>query len=532
MGTRALPRCQEPSNERADMTAGAIRTAQNTTGNLSVDCDFCVVGSGAGGSMAAATLAATGARVVLLEEGGYHTRREFNMEEAWAYPTLYQDHGNRATEDLGIMILQGRSVGGGTTVNWASSFRPPENTLRRWADDFAVSGLDAAALAPHLEAVERRLNVQPGTPDGVNRNNQILWDGASKLGWKPELIRRSVKNCAKLGYCGMGCPLDAKQSALVTYVQDALASGADLYSNCRVTGIGLDRGRVREIAAEILDEALDRPTGRILTVRPARGLVLAAGAINTAALLLRSGVGNDSGLVGRRTFLHPAVPMVGMFAEPVEGFYGAPQSVSCHHFADRADDVGYFLEVSPVHPMLASIAFPGFGDPHRRIAERLAFAQATIALLIDGHHDDQGGRASCTPDGRIKLSYPIGNALREAAVDACKTMARMLLAAGATEVISLHTDPLFIHNESEIARLDDAPFGPNLHTMFSAHQMGGCPMGDDPERSVVSSRGQHHQIKNLWITDGSVFPTALGVNPQLSIYALSRLFASEIARPG
>ncbi len=514
------------------MTPGTIKRGQDISGNLTLDCDFCVVGSGAGGSVAAATLAAAGARVVILEEGGHHTRREFNMQEAWAYPTLYQDHGNRATEDLAIMILQGRTVGGGTTVNWTSSFRTPDRTLRLWADKFGVTGLDPATLAPHFEAVEHRLNIHPGSRDDVNRNNQKLWDGADKLGWRPELIHRNVKGCARLGYCGMGCPLDAKQSALVTYVPDAVAAGADLYANCRVTTIKRKGHRVESVSGEFLDEDLDRPSGRGITVHPSRGLVLAAGAINTPALLLRAGVGDDSGLVGKRTFLHPAVPMVGLFAEPVEGFYGAPQSVSCHHFADRGTNVGYFLEASPTHPMLASIAFPGFGDSHRHLAERLSFAQATIALMVDGQHDDPGGRVRCGADGRIRLAYPLGDGLREAARDAIKNMARLLLAAGATEVISLHAKPIHIRTDAEIGDLDRAQFGPNLHTLFSAHQMGGCPMGDDPKRSVVTSRGRHHQIENLWIVDGSIFPTAVGVNPQLSIYAHARLFAQAIARGG
>jgi choline dehydrogenase-like flavoprotein len=493
-----------------------------------VEVDFCVVGSGAGGSVAAATLAQAGAHVAILEEGAHHTKRDFNMQEAWAYPALYQEHGNRATEDLSIIILQGRSVGGGTTVNWTSSFRTPETTLALWAQRHGVRGLDAATLAPHFAAVEQRLSVGPGNPDDVNRNNRKLWDGAKRLGWNPELIRRSVKGCARLGYCGMGCPLDAKQSARVTYVSDALAAGADIYTDCRARLVETDRGRTRAVVADVLDRATDRPKGRIV-VHARQGVLLAGGAINTPALLLRSKAGNGNGLVGKRTFLHPSVPMVAFYDEPVEGFYGAPQSVAVHHFARRGDGVGYFLETAPTHPMLAAIAFPGTGDAHRRIAERLAHAQATIALLIDGHHDDPGGSVSVDGAGRIKLGYPLGPALREAALHAMQSMARLQLAAGAREVMTLHETPLTIRNETDLARLADLPFGPNLHTLFSAHQMGGCPMGEDPRRSVVNSRGRHHEIENLWIVDGSIFPTALGVNPQLSIYAHSRLFATEIA---
>jgi choline dehydrogenase-like flavoprotein len=509
--------------------AGRISDGASLSPLSAVEVDFCVVGSGAGGSIAAAMLAQAGAHVAIIEEGAHHTKRDFNMQEAWAYPALYQEHGNRATDDLAIMILQGRAVGGGTTVNWTSSFRTPEATLRLWAERHGVRGLDAATLAPHFGAVEQRLSIGKGNEDDVNRNNRKLWDGAARLGWGPELIRRNVKGCARLGYCGMGCPLDAKQSALITYVPDAIAAGAEVYTDCRARLLETDRGRARAVVADVLDRATDRVRGR-LVVHVRRGIVLAAGAINTPALLLRSKAGTGSGVVGKRTFLHPTVPMTAFYDEPIEGFYGAPQSVSVHHFADRGEDVGYFLETAPTHPMLTAIAFPGGGDAHREKLARLAYAQATVALLIDGHHDDAGGTVSVDGEGRAKLRYPISSALREAGVHALQSMARLQLAAGAREVVTLHDSPLTLRGEADLARVAEAPFGANLHTLFSAHQMGGCPMGEDPRTSVVSSRGRHHELESLWIVDGSVFPTSLGVNPQLSIYAHARLFTSEIIK--
>ncbi|HVR63408.1 MAG TPA: GMC family oxidoreductase N-terminal domain-containing protein, partial [Polyangia bacterium] len=279
---------------RATSAPGGIIAGAALGDSLAVEADFCVVGSGAGGSMAAAVLAQAGAEVVVLEEGGHYTRKDFNLQESWAYPALYQEHGNRATEDLSIIILQGRAVGGGTTVNWTSSFRTPERTLELWARRHGIAGLGTAELAPHFAAVEERLSIGPGVEDDVNRNNRKLWDGASKLGWKPELIRRSVKGCARLGYCHMGCPLDAKQSALVTLVPDAVAAGAQVYTDCRARLLETDRGRARAVVADVLDRARDRPRGR-LVVYARRGIVLAGGAINTPALLLRSKAGLGSG---------------------------------------------------------------------------------------------------------------------------------------------------------------------------------------------------------------------------------------------
>jgi choline dehydrogenase-like flavoprotein len=480
---------------------------------------------------AAAVLAAAGAKVAVLEEGGHYTRRDFNMQESWAYPALYQEHGNRATDDLSILILQGRNVGGGTTVNWTTSFRTPEPTLALWASRYGVRGLDAATLAPHFETVEKRIDVGTGDPDDVNANNRKLQEGAAKLGWGPKLIHRSVKGCARLGYCGMGCPLDAKRTSRTTYLADAVAAGADVYADCRATLVETDRGRARAVVAEVLDRARDRRLGRFVAYAR-RGVILAAGAINTPALLLRSKGSLDSGPVGRRTFLHPTVPLVAFYDQPIEGYYGPPQSVAVHHFADRGDRVGYFFETPPVHPMLAALALPGFGDTHRKMMERLPYAQATIALLIDGHHDDEGGTVTVDGDGRIKINYPLSSSVREAAVAAICDMARLHLAAGAREVLTLHETPIVVRTEADLAAVAAAPFGPNRHTIFTAHQMGGAAMGEDPAHAVVNSRGRHHQLENLWITDGSIFPTSLGVNPQLSIYAHAHLFATEIAKAG
>jgi choline dehydrogenase-like flavoprotein len=513
------------------MTAGRIVSGAEIADLPSVEVDFVVVGSGAGGGTAAAVLAAAGAKVAVLEEGGHYTRRDFNLQESWAYPALYQEHGNRATDDLSIMILQGRNVGGGTTVNWTSSFRTPERTLALWASKHGVRGLDAATLSPHFEVAERRLDVGTGDPADVNNNNRKLQEGAAKLGWQPQLIHRSVKGCARLGYCGMGCPLDAKRTSRTTFLADAVAAGANVYADCRARLIEADRGRARAVVTDVLDRASDRPRGRFVAYAR-RGVVLAGGAINTPALLLRSKVGTGSGQVGRRTFLHPTVPLIAFYDQPIEGFYGPPQSVAVHHFADRGDRVGYFFETAPIHPMLAALAFPGFGDTHRKVVERLPYAQATIALLIDGHHDDEGGTVETNGDGRIKLHYPLSAPLREAAVAALGDMARLQLAAGAREVMTLHETPLVLRSEAELGAIAAAPFGPNRHTMFSAHQMGGAAMGEDAGRSVVDSRGRHHQIENLWIADGSIFPTSLGVNPQLSIYAHAHLFATEIAKAG
>jgi len=491
--------------------------------------DVCVVGSGAGGAVMAARLAGMGARVVVLEEGGDFTRDDFKMQESIAYPQLYQEKGQRATADLAITILQGRAVGGSTVVNWTTSFRTPDRVLEHWAKVHGVEGLGPATLAPHFAAVEDRLNIREQPLAEVNANNRVLWDGAGKLGWARTLVRRNVKGCLNLGYCGMGCPVDAKTSMSLTYLPDAVQAGARVYAGTRAARLEVSGRRAVAVHGQAIDLATDRPTGRKVVVRP-RAVVLAGGAINTPALLLRSEQ-NPNGRVGKRTFLHPVVAEVGIYSRRIDAWYGAPQSVASHHFADRGPGkAGFFMECAPVHPMLAATAAGGFGHEHEEVMSRLQNGAALIGLCIDGFlPGETGGTVSVRDDGRVRVDYPISDAVWEALREASKALARVHLAAGALAVYSLHEEPVAVRGEADLAKLDRAPWRPARVQLFSAHAMGGCSMGRDPQQSVVDSRLKVHWLENTWVVDGSVFPTSLGVNPQETIFALARWASEHIA---
>ncbi|HLV60169.1 MAG TPA: GMC family oxidoreductase [Fredinandcohnia sp.] len=510
------------------MSARPTGVHERLDDDLDLVCDVCVIGSGAGGAVVAARLAAMGLEVVILEEGPYRDRRSFRMDEGEAYRTLYQDRGLRATQDLSITILQGRAVGGSTVVNWTTCFRVPDAVLHRWARDFGVRGLSPETLAPHFQAVEARLGIAEWPAAAANANNRVLFEGCRKLGYEVGPLRRNVRGCANLGYCGMGCPVDAKQAMHVTYLPDAFAHGARLYANVRAHRVEVRQGRAVDILGVALDPETARPTGRRLRVRP-KAVVASFGALNTPTLLLRSGL--DDGKVGKRTFLHPTVAMASFFDEPVQAFYGAPQSIGSHHFADRGPGrIGFFLETPPVHPMLAATAFPAFGQQQLELMSRLGHMQALIALAIDGFlPEEAGGTVRIDRDGRMRFFYPIGPPLEEAFCAASIEMARIQLAAGAREVRSLHLEPVVVRTEADLPRLERAPYGALRHSIFSAHQMGGCPMGEDEDVCVVDSTLRHRRVDNLFVVDGSVFPTSLGVNPSETIYALAHWAAEPIA---
>lgn len=509
--------------------SGQIFAHQDLTGDTTLDCDVCIIGSGAGGGVTAARLTAMGLSVVVLEDGGNNNRSNFSGEESDAYPRMYQERGLRATDDLAISILQGRTLGGGTTINWTTCFRTPPRILAHWAQRHGVLGWSEAELAPHFAAVEERLGIETWPADRANPNNKVLLDGCESLGWEVSPLRRNVRGCANTGMCGVGCPIDAKQGMHVTYLADAVAGGCRVYTGCRVQQLVEQNNRIREVQAILHDPVTDRPTGATIRVR-AKVTVSSAGAINGPALLLRSGL-NPNGRVGHRTMLHPVVAMPAIYPHPINGFYGAPQSISSHQFVERGpNQVGFFLETPPLQPMLMATGSPAFGVDQQRLMQQLPNLGALLALAVDGLQDDvAGGVLTLRNDGRPRLNYPVTPALVEAFREAHKTMARIQLAAGAVEIQSSHLTPIQIRNEADIAQFDAAPFGALEHSIFTAHQMGGCTMGSDPSTTVVDNRLRHHIYHNLFVVDGSVLPTALGVNPSQTIYGIAHRAAEYVA---
>jgi len=280
-----------------------VRDASTLTADLSLDSDVAIVGTGAGGGTAAEILTRAGLRVILLEEGPFASSKDFKMLEAQAYPQLYQESTGRKTKDKGINILQGRCVGGSTTVNWTASFRTPPAALSYWQQVFGLKDLTVDELAPWFAMMERRLNIAPWAL-APNQNNDVLQRGAAKLGIATATIPRNVKACRNLGYCGTGCPVNAKQSMLVTTIPAALTQGAVLVSRARVERLTFVKDRVSALECSALDSSGLRPGSHKITVN-ARHFVLAAGAIGTPALLLRSRLPDPHALIGRRTFLHP-----------------------------------------------------------------------------------------------------------------------------------------------------------------------------------------------------------------------------------
>jgi choline dehydrogenase-like flavoprotein len=498
-----------------------------------VSCDVAIIGSGAGAGITAELLTRAGLDVVIIEEGPLKSSSDFRQLESEAYPSLYQESAARKTADKAINILQGRCVGGSTTVNWTSSFRTPDDTLAYWVQHHGLADFTPQALSPWFAQAERRLNIGPWLVP-VNENNDLLRRGAAQLGIPAAAILRNVKGCWNLGSCGLGCPTNAKQSMLVTTLPAALDAGARLFTGTRAERFDIAGGQVRSLACVPVHGNGDRASGSSMQVT-AKHYVLAAGSINSPALLLRSNAPDPHALLGKRTFLHPVVLSSAVFEQKVEGWQGAPQTIYSDHFLGTQPidgPIGFKLEAPPLHPVVGSSTLAGFGAAQTEALKQFAHTHALLALLRDGFHPQSaGGSVSLRGDGSPLLDYPLTDFVMDGARRALLAMAEIQFAAGAKVVIPVHelAQPYtnWVLAKEAIARL---PMKPLLTRVVSAHVMGGCAFAGDEQRGVVRPDGVHWQVANLSVHDGSLFPTSIGANPQLSIYGIVNRLATTLAK--
>lgn len=499
-----------------------------------IECDVAIIGSGAGAGITADLLSAAGLKVVIIEEGPLKSSRDFRQLESEAYPSLYQESAGRKTADKAINILQGRCVGGSTTVNWTSSFRTPSATLAYWREYFGLSDLTDDAMSPWFLQAEQRLNIGPWlTPP--NENNDLLRRGALKIGIAAAAIQRNVKGCWNLGSCGLGCPTNAKQSMLVTTLPAALDRGATLLVETRAERFELQGGRVAAVRCVPVLGNGEVVSGASTTRVVARHYVLAGGAINSPALLMRSAAPDPHRLLGARTFLHPVVASIATFNHRVAGWQGAPQTIYSDHFLDVDPidgPIGYKLEAPPLHPLIFATTMNGYGRDAATAFSKFPNTHALLALMRDGFHPQSpGGRVKLRGDGSPELDYPLTDFVMDGARRALLTMAELQFAAGAEQVMVGHElAPRYSSWAAARDSIASLPMEPLLTKVVSAHVMGGCGMAADDKRGVVRPDAVHWQIGNLSVHDGSLFPTSIGANPQLSVYGLVNMLATQLAK--
>ncbi len=492
------------------------------------EADVCIVGSGAGGAIAAAKIASSGRRVLLLEEGSRVQQEDLNPDATRLVPLMYRRAGGLGTDDMSIRILQGRVLGGSCTINWMTCLRTPDMVLDEWANRFGLEEYRPGEMAPHFEAVEQRLSVHAIPEEHHNSQNRIILVGARKLGVQAEASANNSVDCIGCGTCGLGCPYDAKQDMRLTYLADAQTHDTTILTGVRAERIHYLSPSQHRVEASILSDE-SSTIERKLEVTCTQ-VVVAASAIGTPLLLQHSRL-NGSSLLGKYLHLHPVTATAGIYEEILDPTYGIPQSTVCEHYSNlNGEGYGFRLEVPDVEPFLAGVNFPGVGRSRRDGMRNMRRMGMIIALLRDGADRRSNGevcwrRGLNVQSGHLSISkvpsirYRLSPTDREHLQQGMETAVAFHFAAGAREVLTLHNRHQTLTSPSQIPQLRNLASGPNQLSMFSAHPTGTARMGKDRRFGVVDETMQMHHHPGIYVMDGSVLPTAPGVNPMITILA-------------
>jgi choline dehydrogenase-like flavoprotein len=521
-----------------------------------LECDILILGSGAAGGTLAATLSElTSHSIILVEKGPHYTRTFFNQRE-WDMTALYADEGTRSTVDGGIVVRGGECVGGGTTVNIALSLDPHADVWEGWRRDHGLQGFsfDASAsdlgvaglnLASCLREVRQRLNVHTPPDSAVNDNNRLFADGCERLGIPTRRFELNMRGCIGCGYCAEGCAYDAKQGTMVTYIADAVSRGVRLIHHFDVRGIDFSERRGRMTATGV--HGTVRPTEpgsnpNSLSAGPAqiraKLVIVACGAIESPALLQRSGHPDPHDVIGRGLVLHTSLPIIGLMDREIVNYRGIAGTFYSDHFRRSQ---GFYYECLFGHPVYGSALMPGIGADHFDLIRRYTQIAGFGVMLIDSvdrrnrvEWSDARGRAMI----HYRLREPDKRRLRMAAEKGVEIM----FAAGASEVILPSEQPIGplpsprFRSAAEARHCAELQFRPHETTITSAHAQATVKMGEDARTAVIDSRGESHRVRNLVVCDSSSFPTSCGANPMISIMSMARYqgrrIASEASRYG
>ncbi len=496
-----------------------IVDAQSLSDGESLECDVVVVGTGAGGAPVARSLAAQGYAVLVIEEGPYFTREDFNGKAPDMIAKLYRRGGTTAAiGNTVIPIPVGRGVGGTTLINSGTCFRVPDRTLEDWRDTLGLSEFTPDLLAPYYEAVEAELQVAVALPGVVGRPGELIGRGCDALGYSHHALRRNAPDCDGQGVCCFGCPTDAKRSTNVSFIPRALERGAQVLTGLKIEQVLIEGERAVGVSGRARSASGET---RAIEVR-ARVVVLSCGSLHTPTLLLRQGIANASEQVGRNLSIHPATAAIALFDEPVHAWKSVPQGHCIDHFADE----GLMFEGASAPLDVTAASVPGHGPAF------IDFMEHFDRMLCFGFmvKDTSRGRVHRTRAGEPTISYWLNDRDVAQMRRGLAILSRVYFAAGAREVRLPVAGLEPLRTPSDVARLEESRFAARHIELTAYHPLGTARMGKDPLASVVDTTHETHDVHNLFICDGSSVPGALGVNPQLTIMAMALRASDFIGR--
>jgi choline dehydrogenase-like flavoprotein len=475
-----------------------------------VECEVVVIGTGAGGAVVGRELADRGFAVVFVEEGEHHRRDAFTGSSVNAHKRFYR--GAISLGNVMMPVLIGRLVGGSTAVNGATCFRTPPWVLDRWCETMRTDDFAPDRMKPYFERVEEIIEVAPAPRSQIGPVADVIARGCDALGWSHFAIRRNAPGCQSSGFCDFGCRTDARRSTNLSYVPPALERGAMLFTGARAERVLIENGRATGV------EAIAK-NGRVLRVR-ARAVILAGGAVPTPAFLLKQGICNTSGEVGRNLTLHPSTGISAIFDDEIRGYRHIPQGYGCDHFLRD----GELITAAQADLNYTPILVPFTG---RRLMEIVDAHDhfASFAVLIA---DESRGRVYRDVAGLPAIQYNVSRTDSRRIQRGLVHLAEMAVAAGAKKIF-----PALLGYGSfepgELDRFRRHTMSPSEMLLTSYHPLGTCKMGNDPRSSVVGLDHETHDVRGLFIVDGSTVQGPLGVNPQLTIMAVATRAADRIA---
>ena len=484
--------------------------------------DWVVIGTGPAGAAVAETLTKARQDVVLIEEGRWIKKSEFNGRAFDAQKKAYREMGAIGAMGRSVMpVVQGRCVGGGSVINAAIIWRLPEDVLARWRREFDIGdAIDEKELAVAFETIEKDLNIRETTPGALGRNHALLKAGSDKLGYESRIIPRNERGCEGYDQCLTGCPIGAKQSMDLTYIPSSLARGARLYHSAEANHIDVEGGRARRVHADFKDPLTRARRGR-LTVEARRGVIVCASTVQSPLLLWRSGIGLSSGHLGKHFMAHPGASILGIIPDEVRIWEGATQGWDSEHFRE-SDHIKFEGLALPPDLLLGRLPWVG-AELKKAMAEfdRMCNVGCAMVAQAEGSVRPLGGGPLIffTPTKQDMINLRKG----------LRILADIMVAAGAVAIIpDIHGVPGRL-TPGQLGALDSASIDPRSYTMAMTHLFGTCRLGRDPRKSVVGPDFQVHETKGVYVMDSSVFPTNLGVNPQHSIMGVATIAAKKLA---
>ncbi|MFW2388753.1 MAG: GMC family oxidoreductase N-terminal domain-containing protein [Polyangiales bacterium] len=504
--------------------SGGITDLSTESPPDSIAAEICVIGSGSGGATAARLLAEAGHDVVVLEEGRDLAGPARTQRDGPMYDQLYMDRGGRASHDLSVSVLQGRVLGGGGVVNTCDVVPIPEGVLRHWAGKYGLEDYAPERFERFDSEALVDLSASRITDSQVNLANNKLREGAEALGLRGEVMMHNRVGCAGLGTCLIGCPIHAKRNPRMVAIPKAVEAGARIFTRARAVEIRKGSQELKEVAVRTLDEAGYHEQGE-LNVR-AKIVIIAANAIASAQLLLRSGLGNAH--VGKNLILQPQLPIIGIFDERIAAFEGIPQSYAVTEFEedDNAEFGlwGFRIEGIMGTPGIVSSLLPFSGAPGMQGMAQYDRMAPSLLLAPDA----PSGQVEVSRSGRLTIRYEQRPDHQQRLRRAVEMAAKAYLEAGAREVLVPTAPPLLIRSSREAAKAQQLTFAPATAPMISAHQQGTVRFAASERDGGANLDGQVYGTRDVYVFDSSGFPTSASSHTMTPIIASSRMLTTKL----